>query len=430
MKNRFETAKDLLSPDGFICVHLNDAEMAYCKVLMDEVFDRENYRNTIALTTNEPSGFKATGDKIFSTANYVLIYSKGDIKAKIKKAYIQSGYDTMYNQVLLNKHSPYSKWKWININEFVAKENGFTSTKEAKQKVGKENFNELVAQFALENAERVFRTAAIKGGARQKRIKTIEKSKKEKHKVFVHPNDDIPNFYILNGEGIVFYENKIYNIDGVMVAGSLITDVWTDISWTGIANEGGVTLKNGKKPEKLMYRIIDMFTKEGDIVMDYHAGSGTTIAVAHKLKRHYVGIEQLNYYENDSFVRLSNVVNGDKTGISKAVKWKGGGSFVYMELKEWNEEYISEVKKADTARKLLKIYEKMKKESFFRYDINLSKFDEKDFEKLPLKDQKQIICDCLDKNHLYVNLSEIDDSTYKVSAEDKKLNKEFYKTAV
>ena len=101
-----------------------------------------------------------------------------------------------------------------------------------------------------------------------------------------------------------------------------------------------------------------------------------------------------------------------------------------MELKEWNEEYISEVKKADTARKLLKIYEKMKKESFFRYDINLSKFDEKDFEKLPLKDQKQVICDCLDKNHLYVNLSEIDDSTYKVSAEDKKLNKEFYKTVV
>jgi adenine-specific DNA-methyltransferase len=72
----------------------------------------------------------------------------------------------------------------------------------------------------------------------------------------------------------------------------------------------------------------------------------------------------------------------------------------------------------------------MKKEAFFRYDVDLSKFDEEEFEKLPLKEQKQVLCECLDKNHLYVNLREIDDATYKISAEDKKLNKEFYKTVM
>jgi len=195
-------------------------------------------------------------------------------------------------------------------------------------------------------------------------------------------------------------------------------------------HEGGVELRSGKKPEILLKKIIEIATKEREIVLDFFVGTGTTCAVAHKMGRQYIGIEQLDYGKNSAFIRLKNVIAGDATGISSEVGWKGGGSFVYMELKEWNEEYISEVKKADTARKLLKIYEKMKKESFFRYDINLSKFDEKDFEKLPLKDQKQVICDCLDKNHLYVNLSEIDDSTYKVSAEDKKLNKEFYKTVV
>jgi adenine-specific DNA-methyltransferase len=72
----------------------------------------------------------------------------------------------------------------------------------------------------------------------------------------------------------------------------------------------------------------------------------------------------------------------------------------------------------------------MNKEAFFRYDADFSKFEEKEFEKLSLRQQKQVLCECLDKNHLYVNLSEIDDATYKVSAGDKKLNKEFYKTVV
>jgi adenine-specific DNA-methyltransferase len=429
MKNRLEIASEFLTPDGFICVHLDDTEMAYCKVLMDEIFGRSNYRNTIALTTNDPSGFKATGESIFSTANYILVFSKGQNKSKIRKLYIESGYDSMYNKVLLNKVDHYSKWKWVNINEYVAKENGFTSTKEAKKKLGDE-FEILIEEFALKNADRVFRTAAIKGGARQKRIDTIEKSKQNKDKVLVHPNDDIPDFYILNGEGIVFYKNKIFEIDGMKLAGTVITDVWTDISWTGIANEGGVTLKNGKKPEKLMARIIEMLTSKNEIVMDYNTGSGTTIAVAHKLGRRYIGIEQLDYYENDSFVRLKNVINGDTTGVSKAYNWKGGGSFVYMELNEWNEQYMNEIQKADNIYKLLNIYEKMKKETFFRYEVDLSQFDEKEFKALPLKEQKQVLYECLDKNHLYVNLSEIDDTTYKISAEDKRLSKEFYKTVL
>ena len=429
MKNRLEVARDFLKSDGFICVHLDDKEMAYCKILMDETLGKANYRNTIALKTNDPSGFKATGDSIFSTANYILIYSKGEIKTKIEKIYIETSYDSMYSNVLLNKDKPHTQWKWTNIKDVVAKENGFDSAKEAKKALGDE-LDVLIEDFALKNADKVFRTAAIGGGARKKRIDTIEKSKKHKGKVLVHPNDDVPEFYILNGEGIVFYKTKVFELNGTRLTGSVITDVWTDISWTGIANEGMVTLKNGKKPERLMQRIIDMLTKEDDYIMDYHAGSGTTLAVAHKLKRKYIGIEQLDYKGNDSFIRLKNVVKGDSTGISKDVGWNGGGSFVYAELMEWNEQYVTEIQEADTARKLLSIYENMKKEAFFRYHVELTKFEEKEFEKLPLKEQKQVLCECLDKNHLYVNLSEIDDATYKVSADDKKLNKEFYKMVV
>lgn len=427
IKNRLVLAKELLREDGFICVHLDDTEMAYCRVLMDEIFGRSNYRNTIALTTNKPSGFKATGDSIFSTANYILIYSKsGKDKCPIKKVYVKTDYDDMYNQVLKDRKKPIKEWEWESIKSVVANECGFSSYKKAKEELGPEEIKARIAKFALNNADRVFRLAAIRGGARQKRINTINKSKENKNIVFIHPNEDVEAFFILNGQQILFYEKKISEIEGKIVPAQLITDVWTDISWTGIASEGRVTLKNGKKPEKLMSRLIEMLTEKDDYVLDYHMGSGTTPAVAHKMGRRYVGIEQLDYGDNSGYKRLRSVIEGESTGVSDKFSWKGGGSFVYVELMELNERFIADIEKARSTKKLLSIYKKMKTEAFFRYDIDLSKFDEKQFKELHLGEQKQVLFECLDKNHLYVNYSEIEDITYKVSAEDKKLNRLFY----
>ncbi len=186
----------------------------------------------------------------------------------------------------------------------------------------------------------------------------------------------------------------------------------------------------GQKSEKLLKRIIEVSTNENDIVLDFFCGTGTTLAVAQKMKRQYIGIEQMNYISTATLERMKKVFQGEQSGISKEIVWQGGGSFIYAELMDWNERYMQGIKDANTLRNLLNVYEKMKKEAFFRYDIDLSRFDEKKFEKLSLEDQKQVLCECLDKNHLYVNLSEIDDVTYKVSADDKKLNKEFYRQSI
>jgi adenine-specific DNA-methyltransferase len=294
-----------------------------------------------------------------------------------------------------------------------------------------------MAQYALENADKIVSIRdPHKPTAKLREL--LEESKKHKDKVFVllkesnSLNNGTESSYVLNGGALAFYSNKVRMIDGYRTATELLTDCWLDISWDGIAKEGGVKLKNGKKPERLIRRIIEivMEKEQKGIVMDFFCGSGTTCAVAHKLGKQYIGIEQLDYSDNDSRNRLINVINKDGSGISKIVDWKGGGSFVYAELMKWNERYMTEIKDADSSRKLLNIYEKMKKDVFFRYDVDLSKFEEKEFEKLPLKEQKQVLCECLDKNHLYVNLSEIDDTTYKVSADDKKLNAEFYKAVV
>jgi len=97
---------------------------------------------------------------------------------------------------------------------------------------------------------------------------------------------------------------------------------------------GGAECKS--TPELLIKKIIEFGTSEGDLVFDYHLGSGTTAAVAHKMGRRYIGIEQLDYGKNDSVVRLNNVINGDRSGVSKAVSWKGGGSYLTKRnLKNW-----------------------------------------------------------------------------------------------
>lgn len=334
MRDRLRLLKKLLRKDGVILVHLDDSEMGYAKVLMDEIFGRINYCNTICMTTNDPSGFKSTGDKVFSTANYLLVYVKEKSNKPLNKIYIKKSYDTAYNKVLKNRSLHYNRWKWENIADVVAWEIGFENSLKAKKELGESFINEIV-RFAVQNANRVFRTAAIGGGAAIKRRITIEKSRKNRNKVFVHPNEDMPEFYILNGEQILFYDKRLINIDGELVPGQIITDVWTDISWTGIAGEGGVKFKNGKKPELLLRRIIDLATKPGDIIFDSFAGSGTTGAVAHKMNQRWIMVEIGRQAEELIIPRLRGVISGkDQTGVSKNVDWKGGGGFKYYQLGE------------------------------------------------------------------------------------------------
>ena len=76
-------------------------------------------------------------------------------------------------------------------------------------------------------------------------------------------------------------------------------DFWQDIKTSGaISDEGGVKFVNSKKPEKILYRLIKMITKPNDLILDFYLGSGTTAAVAHKMGRRYIGIEQMDYIEN------------------------------------------------------------------------------------------------------------------------------------
>jgi len=239
----------------------------------------------------------------------------------------------------------------------------------------------------------------------------------------------LPSIYCYNGRTLAFYSSKFREVDGDIVPTEILTNLWTDISFLGIGPEGGVTLENGKKPEYLLKTILELSTQKGDLVLDYHIGSGTTIAVAHKIERKYIGIEQLDYGENDSTIRLQNVINADKSGISQYndVNWQGGGSFVYCELKELNQKFVNEIKVAND-KKLNELYNIIINSEFINYKVEINKLadNKQEFEKLSTDDKKNFLIEVLDKNMLYVNYCDIDDGDFQVTEQEKAFTKSFY----
>jgi adenine-specific DNA-methyltransferase len=187
----------------------------------------------------------------------------------------------------------------------------------------------------------------------------------------------------------------------------------------------------GQKSEKLLQRIIEVSTNENDIVLDYHIGTGTTPAVAHKINRQYIGIEQMDYIEKTAVARLSKVIEGEKAGISKNINWKGGGDFIYCELAKWNERAKEEINKTKNLSELVKLLNILYEKYFLNYNVRIKDFKEKiikeeNFKKLPLDEQKKMFLTMLDLNQMYVQESEIADKRFGISKEDQKLTKEFY----
>lgn len=211
--------------------------------------------------------------------------------------------------------------------------------------------------------------------------------------------------------------------------GKPMSDVWTDIIGFQTSNRGGETLGfEGQKSEALIKRIIEASTNEDDYVLDYHLGSGTTAVSAIKMDRKFIGIEQMEYIDNIAVERLKRAIDGEMIGISKSVNWQGGGSFVYCELLEDNESLVKELERAENMNQVKIVLNKAIDNGKLIPSVLPSDLKESqdEFDKLSLDEQKNIVMELLNKNQLYVNLSDIDDEDYKVSEADKAFTISFY----
>ncbi len=221
-----------------------------------------------------------------------------------------------------------------------------------------------------------------------------------------------------------------------------LEDVWNgseydDLNSIAIVSFAGETVSKmlqptdevkGQKPERLIERILRAHTEEGDLVLDFFSGSGTTAAAAHKMKRQYIICEQLDKHIDISIRRMEKVLQGEGSGISKRYDWQGGGSFIYCELMEQNASIFTALQTANNTQAVQRILNKAVAEGriipfVLPEDLHLYR---EEFAEMPLGRQKKLVMELINKNKLYVNLCDIEDERFAVSEADKIFTRNFY----
>lgn len=157
-------------------------------------------------------------------------------------------------------------------------------------------------------------------------------------------------------------------------------------------------------------------------------GSATTQAVAHKMNRQYIGVEQMDYINTVSVPRLEKVIEGEQGGISKDIDWQGGGSFVYVELAKENQKIVDRIISSNTKEELSQQINNLLDNGVLNYEVDFNEFTNtnKEFNELKIEEQKEVLIRILDSNQLYINYSDIEDTAYNFSEDEIAFNHSFY----
>ena len=277
-------------------------------------------------------GIRDSAGNPVNVTNLCLVYARSKAHWSPNRIFTDRNRDKRYNQYLINPEANHSDWEFETLSKAFTRIYGKKTLSQLKKEMGSD-FDNKLNQFVIENASRVMRTARPDYDGVSKEAKDlIDRSIINKNSVLLLEREGYPPMYIRGGERLLLYKDKLKEIDGEKVAGEPLTTLWDDLLSNNLHNEGGVTLPKSKKPEGLLKRILELSTKPGDIVLDAYLGSGTTAAVAHKMGREYIGIERGEHAVTKCRPRLFGVVDGEDSGISKAVKWKGGGGFRFYRL--------------------------------------------------------------------------------------------------
>ncbi len=322
MYQRIKILRNLLRNDGVFCIHLDDQEVFYAKIICDEIFGRDKFITSIAVKSSTPSGLKTAhrNKTIIKQKDLVLVYKKSE-NLTVNPQYIKRE----------KWDSHYSKFYDRNTKKIYDLIDVLLENKIINEKVSVKNIdidNKKFKKFYIDNAQNIFQTQPTM----PEEYKNLSKSKPNEIIEYID-NEGKVNF-AQNGRRFVFLENSINLLDnGDYDLGTLLCDFWYDIDFQNTQNEGNNSFPAGKKPEKLLNRIFKLFTKEGDIVLDSFLGSGSTAAAALKLNRKFIGVEIGDHSVTHCYPRLKNIVNGtDQSGISEDANWKGGSGFKFYTL--------------------------------------------------------------------------------------------------
>ncbi len=412
MRNRLEAARELLRNDGVIFVQCDDNEQAYLKVLMDEVFGSENFISNSVVVINR--GGRDYGG-IARTHEYLLVYSKesqtqlNHIKEKDKKFDYEDDLGGFNLMELRNRNILFNAENRPNLcYPFYVNPMGVDASG--------------LLEVSLKRKQGFVEVMPLKSQG----IQTVWRWGKEKARE--HLNTEIKGKAKRDGGYMVVQKHRS--------ASKRQRSVWDEKEFVNERGTEHIKALFGRKvfdypkSEYLIARIIELASDVGDIVLDFHLGSGTIATAAHKMGRQYIGIEQMDYITEIPVPRLDKVIAGEQGGVSRFVGWHGGGNFIYCELMQYNEAFMAQIQSAQSTEELLYIWRRMSRESFLNWYVKPEQPEEAKNDFIAINNidkQKSLLVELLDKNQLYVHYSEIEDAKFAISETDKALNREFYR---
>ena len=413
MKNRLEIAFEMLMNGGLLFVQITDKEQPYLRLLCEEIFKctEDNYQQIIWKKRAGPPNDK----KIGAIHEFILCFCKNE---KFENAL---NWNQRSEKQLSRYKNPdnHPKGVWANDN-LMANVKGGRYVESLYFPIMNPNTGE--PHYPSSNGNWRFNEATIKT---------------------LLDNNEI--YFGKDGKGRPKLKRFLCDVKEGVPYGTIWDDVPSGKQGTSEIENlfGSVNAFDTPKPEGLLQKIIEMSTNEGDIILDFFAGSATTAAAAHKMNRQWITIEQMDYVEDISMERLKKVIgtklteegeqleeiNYDTGGISESVNWQGGGDFIYCELMSYNEAFMEKIQSAQDGNELLGIWREMSRESFLNWYVKREAPEEAEGHFIALGDineQRKLLAKLLDKNQLYVHLSEIEDAKFNVSESDKQLNQDFY----
>ena len=355
--DRLSYAKNLMSSNGIIFSSIDDNEFFRFKQISDLVFDETNYIQTVEVKSNEGAAQEFQNPFMPKNCEYGLLYAKNYSSRKYIPIWTERDYDKAYNKIVLNiDEEDYHNWNVDTVNNVM------------KATLGENPTPKKATKFYIDNAYRIFQTIAPKGAGGGLK-EAMEKSKITTWDSYIREvKDDILCY---KGRMVRFYIKNIMNIEGKDLIVKEQGSLWTDIAWTGIAKEGNVKLKAGKKPEKFLNRVINLSSEksENSIVLDFFTGSGTTPSVAHKLGKKYIGIEMGEYFDTLTLKRMKYTLYGNSNGIQSITN---GGVFKYFKLESYEDSLNNlEFKKTEEQQKTLDFHPEAKEDYILNYSLDV-----------------------------------------------------------
>jgi adenine-specific DNA-methyltransferase len=318
MAERLEVMRTLLCDTGTLVVEIDDTELGSLETTLNAIFGRLQRLATVTLVRSAATGHKTINRGLVNVTDFLLLYAKDRClwrgHALVR---VRASYDRAYSSWLENPTEPRAKWRVAPLRAHV------------RAVLGRTPSADELARYAVDHAEHVVRFAQPRYDAVSLDARAlIDRSIRQPDRVFSLERPGRKDFVLRGGNRILFLSDKVAAVDGRRVLVEPLTNVWDDIPFQGIAREGGVRFVRNKKPERLLERILALATDPGDWVLDPFLGSGTTAAVALKMRRRWVGIEGGPQLDTMCLPRLRRVVDGaDSTGVTRITGWTGGGGF-------------------------------------------------------------------------------------------------------